>query len=771
MYHVFISYAGPPPLAKQIAKALKEKRIDVFWDRASLQAGDALCSWIRDSLQKCDEVCLLWTKDASESLWVRFECAVAFAYGKLVVPLVDGSNTAPLPEQFAHPVTQDLGLWFDGYVEEAVRRASKEPRTQNPSAILGPKNAPYQIISHCDHGKWTGNGFPQAPGYLLRGYLSPGLSMDTVKLVELQIGSEQPKNVKKRGQDAKKQEQDARKRIDPQANSLWLLDSPASNKLVKELIDSYRQWTAGGCLHWIDRSLGGQNETILIKSGRGQELPLCSEKLGPSDSNIGGIAPYGDYFVIMSLPGSTLGLVSRRARVWILFGLHQKGTFVATELFRGENLPRLMKDISKRCGSDDLSMFAGDIGDRDRQDEELPHFEAVYRVPPDVDVNQVMVDRLQLIHFAKLRSRSEDATADEPEWQILPSFRSKEGRGQIPIQIAHLDLVSGCNFKCPQCIEAEMRGTRLKLALDTCVRILSDLRWRGCKKLGFYGGEPTLHGHFGLILDMAGHMGFNSTLVTNGSRLDQPEVRGAILRNRKDLQLRVSLDANSEATHMKVHGRPGAEYPLDGIAAATEHLIGEGVHTSISYLLVPGSGNIEELSYACSRWRRAGARQIALRLTTKPHGKAPATLSAGELNLVGSALKDNRDFISAPTWLRDLVDSHPAAHHNRARECYSSYYRVVVSPWLREGSKRPSPEDRYGLAETHEAWLSLCAYHRLDPRCGLPWPADLGVWLRNYRQATISSIDPGMCQDVKCCRQAYNQQVDDYLHWSLGENP
>jgi len=238
MYRVFISYASPLPLAEDIAKAFEPHGIDVFWDKANLRAGDALSRRLCDELSQCDEVCLLWSRAANDSQWVRFECAVAFAYGKQVVPLVDDSDT-PLPEQYAHLVKHELNRWYS-YVQDVADRASQKRGLQNTSITLGPNNGPCLIISHCEDRKWTKDGFPQAPGYLLRGYLSAGRPSDAVKLEKLR---------------AKQNSYgEARRRIDPFANMVWLLDSPASNKLVGELVDSYRQWTSGGHLRWTDQS-------------------------------------------------------------------------------------------------------------------------------------------------------------------------------------------------------------------------------------------------------------------------------------------------------------------------------------------------------------------------------------------------------------------------------------------------------------------------------------------------------------------------------------
>ena len=137
------------------------------------------------------------------------------------------------------------------------------------------------------------------------------------------------------------------------------------------------------------------------------------------------------------------------------------------------------------------------------------YFEAVY-VPRDLNVEDEVFNltSIERVHFPQLLSRNATSMADEMDWHILPSFENETGRSQIPLHIAHIDVIAGCNFACPGCIEQGLRDINLRLSLERCIDILSSLKKCGCRKVGLYGGEPTLHPQFPLHSESCRKHGF-----------------------------------------------------------------------------------------------------------------------------------------------------------------------------------------------------------------------------------------------------------------------
>ena len=81
-------------------------------------------------------------------------------------------------------------------------------------------------------------------------------------------------------------------------------------------------------------------------------------------------------------------------------------------------------------------------------------------------------------------------------------------------------LYKPCDARCTFCF-ATFRDVHGQLSLDDARRFLDVVRSAGGEKITFAGGEPTLHPHVGELLAHAKDIGFVTSIVTNGSRLDE----------------------------------------------------------------------------------------------------------------------------------------------------------------------------------------------------------------------------------------------------------
>ena len=169
-----------------------------------------------------------------------------------------------------------------------------------------------------------------------------------------------------------------------------------------------------------------------------------------------------------------------------------------------------------------------------------------------------------------------------------------EGRDCYPVTV-ELDPVSFCNHSCSWCVDP--RHSDCALDKSFVFRLLEELKGMGVKGIVFKGGgEPTLHSDFVEISEKARAMGFETGLVTNGSRLE--DIAQAVANSFS--YVRVSIDGPTAASHRKAHGsddffeiisgtkaliaerkRLGNRHPIVGLSFAMDHssrgLVGDAV--------------------------------------------------------------------------------------------------------------------------------------------------------------------------------------------------
>ena len=85
MADVFISYSKirAGALAETLAKQLKEKGIEVWWD-TRLKSGQAFDDAIREELGEVDAAIVIWTPELVKSKYVKMEAGIAYAWEKLI---------------------------------------------------------------------------------------------------------------------------------------------------------------------------------------------------------------------------------------------------------------------------------------------------------------------------------------------------------------------------------------------------------------------------------------------------------------------------------------------------------------------------------------------------------------------------------------------------------------------------------------------------------------------------------------------------------------
>ncbi len=117
----------------------------------------------------------------------------------------------------------------------------------------------------------------------------------------------------------------------------------------------------------------------------------------------------------------------------------------------------------------------------------------------------------------------------------------------------NLHLVAHCNMKCAYCYARfETERNEARLPTDAVATILRDLHRHGVRRVTFAGGEPTLRRDLADLLRTASDIGLVTSVVSNGSRIDDAWLaqHGPHLR-----WLALSVDSVDEATTSRLGRR------------------------------------------------------------------------------------------------------------------------------------------------------------------------------------------------------------------------
>ncbi len=128
-----------------------------------------------------------------------------------------------------------------------------------------------------------------------------------------------------------------------------------------------------------------------------------------------------------------------------------------------------------------------------------------------------------------------------------------------------LDLVDFCNHRCQWCVDPSHGAHTLSTAFVGS--LLEELAHLGVDAVVFKGGgEPQLHEDFSEILAQTSDLGFETGVVTNGSRLR--EHYETVVE--KASYLRTSIDGPTEASHRRIHGSDDFAIITEGVARTIE---------------------------------------------------------------------------------------------------------------------------------------------------------------------------------------------------------
>lgn len=111
-------------------------------------------------------------------------------------------------------------------------------------------------------------------------------------------------------------------------------------------------------------------------------------------------------------------------------------------------------------------------------------------------------------------------------------------------------LVKPCNMSCKFCYATyNSFNVGKQLSLHDAKIIVTKLKMAGLQKITFAGGEPMLYKHLDELIRFSKHLGLVTSIITNGSMLDEQWLKD--MRPYLDW-LGISIDSLSPSTNVKI---------------------------------------------------------------------------------------------------------------------------------------------------------------------------------------------------------------------------
>ncbi|MBI2633430.1 MAG: radical SAM protein [Parcubacteria group bacterium] len=120
-----------------------------------------------------------------------------------------------------------------------------------------------------------------------------------------------------------------------------------------------------------------------------------------------------------------------------------------------------------------------------------------------------------------------------------------------PISI-NFDLTTGCNYRCPYCVDIELLNSGKKYSFETIQKTIDTLVDNGLKSVILIGGgEPTVHRDFGATVKYLTQKGLQIGIVSNGGYIEKIIEVASYFK--KGDWVRFSLDAGTDKTFLGLH--------------------------------------------------------------------------------------------------------------------------------------------------------------------------------------------------------------------------
>lgn len=161
-----------------------------------------------------------------------------------------------------------------------------------------------------------------------------------------------------------------------------------------------------------------------------------------------------------------------------------------------------------------------------------------------------------------------------------------ERNTELGVQSANIHVIGACNYRCEHCFDRCLhRGSRKP---EEWIPVLEYLKDQKVTKINVAGGEPTLYPHLKELLVILKRMGFTTSIVSNGSKIDEEwfkEMQGLID------WIGLSIDSPSEEDEILIGRHCGNVKHLENIKKVAGLAHAYGVRVKINITVVRRSWN------------------------------------------------------------------------------------------------------------------------------------------------------------------------------------
>lgn len=134
-------------------------------------------------------------------------------------------------------------------------------------------------------------------------------------------------------------------------------------------------------------------------------------------------------------------------------------------------------------------------------------------------------------------------------------LKDKAAELRIPFT-ATLELTYSCNYRCLHCYNPTHQRQPHEIKTPKLFALLEDLARMGCLQAAFSGGEPLMHPDAFAVFEHAQKLGFEISIVTNGSLIDEAAIKR--LKTLQPVLLSVSVYGITAKTYESVTQVPGS---------------------------------------------------------------------------------------------------------------------------------------------------------------------------------------------------------------------
>lgn len=294
--------------------------------------------------------------------------------------------------------------------------------------------------------------------------------------------------------------------------------------------------------------------------------------------------------------------------------------------------------------------------------------------------------------------------------QLVRDFA--EGQAFNPIHM-RIGITGACNMRCDFCNfhspnEASFYDAFSysdSISTDEAVKLLESFAHSGGRAVTFCGsGECTVHSGYADICEAANAAGLRIGLITNGSRLDRPEIADAVIKNHT--WVRIGMNAGEDETFAKItHQRKGTFTRILGsIRRLRQEAKEPEFRIGLNYVVT--QDNADEIRTAAALAKKSGAHYVRFEPEFYSH-MGHETISdrishiASELEFVQSFADDDFE-VSTPKLDRGPMD-HTDEIEGHFDRCHYSRFVTAVGA---DGHLYPCPQvhlnNRYKIGDVIE---------------------------------------------------------------------